>query len=498
VGGFSGDRALSAVRRPYKPSETQKEMRHSGVFEGVVLCKPAPSVSLRDSRWGRRAERVGEASNPGPPDRLPEVRVDAPASPTGMDEEAPRTPDRPTQTYSWHTPEGHLPGEVAPSRPEAEAPPTVLTRHSRDEENHEIHGGGAFAGPLVSSDIFAGIADVFRGARVVFRSEDLPAQGRAEGRLEDVRRIDSDSDSEVPAPLPHPSVAGPGDILHTRNRMLSCTDEICNICLDPVGGGLSIREAVVRYQCCHRAVHQGCLADVVARGIHTCPNCRLVMQRPLLLNLSCATQPPPPNDSDVGRLSMCPTAPIMPPPPLHVQPICCSRVGPPPDFQELPDRSMEWAPTAQREGGNVVAWIGEWMCRQCSGSLVVDSFPTPGRVEACERCYTFGTWVWDQVSGRGEWRCASCRPYYLHDVVVPALEPTSPAAAAAHAAAVVSDVVVAADADAAAVVNRLALPPPLPPGLVSVIVPGVPPPVRVVPPPSGPHPDIPCRTFTNW
>ena len=138
-------------------------------------------------------------------------------------------------------------------------------------------GGGACAGLLVSSDIFAGIADVFRGARVAFRFEDLPAQGRAEGRLEDVRRIGFDSDSQVPVPLPHPPVAGPDDILHTRNRLLSSTDEVCNICLDPVGGGLSTREAVVRYQCCQRAVHQGCLADVVARGIHTCPNCRLVM-----------------------------------------------------------------------------------------------------------------------------------------------------------------------------------------------------------------------------
>ena len=190
---------------------------------------------------------------------------------------------------------------------------------------------------------------------------------------------------------------------------------LCGVCLEPVGEGSAVRDIAVRYECCNQVAHQGCLADLVVRGARSCPICRRrPMRVPASLDITCGERPAQGLPSPDG-VPHQPTVPGLPP---HIQPLCCSRLGPPPDFEELPDRSMEWAPTAQRAGNSLLGWTGEWVCRLCSESVLQDSLPHPGRPEACERCYQFMIWVWDRPTGRGEWRCSRCRAYCFQELVL--------------------------------------------------------------------------------
>ncbi len=151
VWGASPVTELSRDVWPHNFSEAESEMCCSGVFAGFMLCKPVPSASLRDSRWGKCAERLGEASHPDPPS-------------VSKDEEEPRTPGQRSQrTVSvWHSLNVFVPGGVAPTAAEAETFQSDLIRRSSSMADE-------------ADARFVNIGSVFRGTRDSVSSNTLHA-----------------------------------------------------------------------------------------------------------------------------------------------------------------------------------------------------------------------------------------------------------------------------------------------------------------------------------
>ena len=117
--------AARRTRRPHVPEEASREMIRAGCWTESRMRAAMPTVDARNCCWGLRGTRIGEASNPGPPgEGVVQSDSFADAAPV-----SPRTPDRRIRSTSWHSPEGFLSGEVAPTAPEAVTPLSELRRH---------------------------------------------------------------------------------------------------------------------------------------------------------------------------------------------------------------------------------------------------------------------------------------------------------------------------------------------------------------------------------
>ena len=62
-----------------------------------------------------------------------------------------------------------------------------------------------------------------------------------------------------------------------------------------------------------------------------------------------------------------------PSPPENLSLLCCSRVGPPPQFEPSADRRMEWSPVWQQ---STLAWDLQWICISCSRTVPAGDIPS--------------------------------------------------------------------------------------------------------------------------
>ena len=99
--------------------------------------------------------------------------------------------------------------------------------------------------------------------------------------------------------------------------------------------------------------------------------------------------------------------------PQGIYPLCHHLRTGPPDFMELPDRRMHWAPTAIRnapDGGHqITEWMEEWCCNSCNQSVdLVAASPTIAQPYGCSTCAHAPVWAFDANTAAGEWRCLMC------------------------------------------------------------------------------------------
>ena len=62
-----------------------------------------------------------------------------------------------------------------------------------------------------------------------------------------------------------------------------------------------------------------------------------------------------------------------PRPPDSLAVLCCPRLGPPPRFEELSDRRMEWSPSHHAISDQ---WSPQWICVRCSRSVGLQDIPS--------------------------------------------------------------------------------------------------------------------------
>ena len=101
--------------------------------------------------------------------------------------------------------------------------------------------------------------------------------------------------------------------------------------------------------------------------------------------------------------------PMVPVPPM-IWPLCCPRVGGPPDFTLLEDRRMEWSPIQPDASGSSVPWTFQWLCLTCSRTFSVNDVPSlpkatcPGcqQRRVCSSCNHMVT-IPDAVAERHDW-----------------------------------------------------------------------------------------------
>ena len=67
--------------------------------------------------------------------------------------------------------------------------------------------------------------------------------------------------------------------------------------------------------------------------------------------------------------------PVVPPPPPLIWPMCCHRVGGPPDYAPLMDREMEWSPIQPGASGGSSSWAFQLVCFTCSWTFRVEDVP---------------------------------------------------------------------------------------------------------------------------
>ena len=204
----------------------------------------------------------------------------------------------------------------------------------------------------------------------------------------------------------------------------------CLICLDPVEFGLSGREARTTYPCCRVDVHLGCLADLFANQQQaSCPQCQIPLE-PLLNHpdflqfclshgvvsgiraSSSNTIRNAVADYTVRTFSAADVP--QPPHPPHVHVLCCHRISGPPDFIELPDREMTWAPevTERHAEGGIADWREQWMCPRCSRTLSPSAIDAPTEARVCALCDQPCRWSYDTANSTGVWSCHRCRISY--------------------------------------------------------------------------------------
>ena len=99
--------------------------------------------------------------------------------------------------------------------------------------------------------------------------------------------------------------------------------------------------------------------------------------------------------------------PVVPPPPPLIWPVCCRRVGGPPDYSPLEDRWMEWSPIQPGASGGSSPWTFQWVCLTCSRTLLVEDVP-PLPDLSCPRCQVDSGAVLDVTTGDVRRVCLSC------------------------------------------------------------------------------------------
>ena len=99
--------------------------------------------------------------------------------------------------------------------------------------------------------------------------------------------------------------------------------------------------------------------------------------------------------------------PVVPPPPPLIWPVCCRRVGGPPDYSPLEDRRMEWSPIQPGASGGSSPWTFQWVSLTCSRTLLVEDVP-PLPDLSCPRCQVDSGAVLDVTTGDVRRVCLSC------------------------------------------------------------------------------------------
>ena len=91
---------------------------------------------------------------------------------------------------------------------------------------------------------------------------------------------------------------------------------------------------------------------------------------------------------------------------LHV--MCCRLCAGVPPFRQINDRRMQWAPTAIRNGTDIIDWQQIFLCMSCSREIRLnDCLPTVDD-HTCEICENQMSWIFDATTDRGERRCVFC------------------------------------------------------------------------------------------
>ncbi|CAK0841880.1 unnamed protein product [Prorocentrum cordatum] len=188
------------------------------------------------------------------------------------------------------------------------------------------------------------------------------------------------------------------------------------------------RDTPTQEACCGAHFHLGCRADL-ARHLGeatTCPQCRARLPTTAELRAWCAAQgvdidrpPPPARDAsaqavpDYSGFRSYARGEEPPPrePPL-LRALCCRRLGPPPEFSEVPDRRVEWSPeiAARDTNGMITQWLESWLCPRCGARCAVDAIAPQSGQQMCARCLEQGAWTAEAGTAEGEWRCALCEP----------------------------------------------------------------------------------------
>ena len=101
------------------------------------------------------------------------------------------------------------------------------------------------------------------------------------------------------------------------------------------------------------------------------------------------------------------------PPSPQIYPLCCTRVGGPPEFEPLDDRRMEWSPKHPCTHG-ATSWVPQWICRSCGASTSLLDIP-PLDAASCSLCSTSSAVVFDRPSGRTVRFCVPCQRVVPHD-----------------------------------------------------------------------------------
>ena len=98
--------------------------------------------------------------------------------------------------------------------------------------------------------------------------------------------------------------------------------------------------------------------------------------------------------------------PQVPLPPL-VFPVCCHRIGGPPDFVPMEDRRMEWSPIHPSSSGSSSSWTYQWLCLSCSRTFRVEDVP-PLPEASCPECQRNSGAVLDVTTGDVRRVCTFC------------------------------------------------------------------------------------------
>ena len=97
--------------------------------------------------------------------------------------------------------------------------------------------------------------------------------------------------------------------------------------------------------------------------------------------------------------------------PHNCRVLCCHRIGPYPDFVPLPTRVVEWFPISTRSSDeiqNIESWSEQWLCNGCQAIIPLSSIAQPADSHDCSICQNRQTWIFDNTTNRGEWRCRRC------------------------------------------------------------------------------------------
>ena len=157
--------------------------------------------------------------------------------------------------------------------------------------------------------------------------------------------------------------------------------------------------------CCQHALHLECLVRSFESCRVKCPFCQIDLstlasspQFQQILGRRVEFDQPIPDPIH---------QPVVPPPPRSIWPVCCRRVGGPPDYSPLENRRMEWSPVQPGASGGSSPWTFQWVCLTCSRTFRVEDVP-PLPDLSCPRCQIDSGVVRDMATGDVRRVCMSC------------------------------------------------------------------------------------------
>ena len=187
----------------------------------------------------------------------------------------------------------------------------------------------------------------------------------------------------------------------------------CSVCMEAM-----TVENNIQVPCCGQFVHTVCLArSFSSRGVD-CPFCNQSLAdfarsssflASSLFHGHMVDLDRAPSNHAIDSLVVPDGFPL--PPPIH--PLCCNRVGGPPEFEPLDDRRMEWSPLHPSTDG-ATSWVPQWVCRSCGASTSLLDIP-PLDAVSCSLCSAASAIVFDRPSGRAVRFCVPCQRVVSHD-----------------------------------------------------------------------------------